>query len=55
MTKGWSIGSLVLSKRFMISSLLRFIGGFAEAELCPLIFLGRLIFAVVAAAAAAAT
>lgn len=35
MTKGWSIGSLVLSKRFMISSLLRFIGGFAEAELCP--------------------
>lgn len=37
----------------MISSLLRFIGGFVEAELCPLIFLGRLIFAVAAAAAAA--
>lgn len=37
-----------------ISSLLRFIGGFVEAELCPLIFLGRLIFAVAAAAVAAA-
>lgn len=36
----------------MISSLLRFIGGFVEAELCPLIFLG-LIFAVAAVAAAA--
>lgn len=33
----------------MISSFLRFIGAI-EVELCPLIFLGRLIFAVVAVA-----